>query len=80
MKSSNIKSDFHSLIDEMENEHLLMKFYDLMIKSRIQKEGELWEQLSDDQKAQLLLSEELSRDPKNLIDHDIQRNKHQKWL
>lgn len=39
MKNPDIRSSFPKLIDEIDNERLLMKFYDLLIKSSDQKEG-----------------------------------------
>ncbi len=80
MKKSIIRENFHHLIDEIDNDELLMKFYDLMLKSKVQKEGELWARLTADQKSELLQSEEESRNPKNLIDFNSQKAKHQKWL
>ena len=80
MKQSDIKTNFHHLIDEIDNEPLLMKFYDLLIMSRVQKEGELWNQLSKEQKNELLLAESESHYKKNLIDHETQKAKHRKWL
>lgn len=80
MKQSDIKNDFHHLIDEIENDGLLMRFYDLMKKSKGQREGDLWNQLSNEQKDLLLLTEEESGNPKNLIDHKTQIAKHKKWL
>ncbi len=80
MKQSDLKNNFHHLIDEMDNEGLLMRFYDLMIKSKSQKEGDLWNQLTSEQKELLLLSEQESRNPENLIDHNTQKAKHKKWL
>ena len=80
MKQSDIKSNFHQLIDEIDNERLLMKFYDLLIKSKVQKEGELWDQLSEEQKNEVLLAESESHYQKNLIDHETQKAKHKKWL
>lgn len=80
MKQSEIKSNFHQLIDEIDNERLLMKFYDLLIKLKVQKEGELWNQLSEEQKNEVLLAESDSHYQKNLIDHETQKAKHQKWL
>jgi hypothetical protein len=73
MKQSDIKSNFHQLIDEIDNERLLMKFYDLLIKSKVQKEGELWNQLSEEQKNEVLLTESESHYQKNLIDHETQK-------
>ena len=80
MKQSDIKSNFHQLIDEIDNERLLMKFYDLLIKSKLQKEGELWNQLSEAQKNEVLIAESESHYKKNLIDHETQKAKHKKWL
>lgn len=80
MKHSDIRNSFHKLIDEIDNERLLMKFYDLLIKSMDQKEGELWNQLSDEQKNEVLIAESESNYNKNLIDHETQKAKHQKWL
>lgn len=57
-----------------------MKFYDLMMKSKLNKEGELWNRLSEDQKQELLLAESESHYPENLIDSKTQKSKHQKWL
>ena len=80
MKRSDIRNNFHQLIDKIDNESLLMKFYELLLKSKVQKEGELWNQLSDEQKNEVLLAESESHYEKNLIDQKIQKAKHQKWL
>ena len=80
MKQSDLRTSFHKLIDEIENERLLMKFYDLLLKSNDQKEGDLWNQLSEEQKNEVLLAESESRYQKNLIDHETQKAKHGKWL
>jgi len=80
MKNPDIRSSFHKLIDEIDNERLLMKFYDLLIKSNDQKEGELWNQLSDEQKNEILIAESESHYQKKLIDHETQKAKHKKWL
>jgi hypothetical protein len=57
-----------------------MKFYDLLIKSKVQKEGNLWNGLSEEQKDKVLIAESESHYQKNLIDHDTQKVKHRKWL
>ncbi|MFO7924606.1 MAG: hypothetical protein R6U58_13035 [Bacteroidales bacterium] len=80
MKPSDIRSNFHNLIDRIDNESLLMKFYDLMIKSTTSKEGQLYKQLTEEQKNVLMLAEEESNDPDNLISYNKQKKKHQKWL
>jgi len=80
MKQTDIRTSFHKLIDEIDNDHLLMKFYDLLNKSSDQKEGELWNRLSKEQKNELLIAESESHYEKNLIDQDTQKEKHNKWL
>ena len=80
MKQSEIKTNFHRLIDETDNECLLMKFYDLLIKSKVQKEGDLWNRLSEEQKDEVLIAESESHYQTNLIDNETQKAKHQKWL
>ena len=76
MERSDIKNKFHSLIDRTDNDALLMKFYDLMIKSITGKEGGLYDQLTSEQKDILMLAEEDSNDPDNLISHNEQKKKH----
>ncbi len=80
MKTSEIKNNLHSLIDSIDNEKLLMKFYDLMTKSSSNKEGELWKRLTEEEKSILLVSESESKYEKNLIDFESQKDKHKKWL
>jgi hypothetical protein len=80
MERSDIKNKFHSLIDRTDNDALLMKFYDLMIKSTTRKEGELYDQLTSEQKDVLILADEDANDPANLISHNEQKKKHKKWL
>ena len=80
MRQSDIRKNLHLLIDEIDNDRLLMKFYDLLLKSKVQKEGDLWNQLSDEQRKELLISESESKYKENLIDHEKQKAKHKKWL
>jgi hypothetical protein len=80
MKQSDIRTNLHQLIDEIENEQLLIKFYDLLSKSKDQNEGNLWNQLSDEQRKELLVSESESKYKKNLVDPEKQKAKHKKWL
>ena len=80
MKASEIRNNFHSLIDRIDSDLLLMKFYDLMIKSTTTEEGQLYQQLTEEQKNVLMLAEEESNDPANLIGYNQQKKKHQKWL
>jgi hypothetical protein len=80
MKQSDIRTNLHLLIDEIDNDRLLMKLYDLLLKSKMQKEGDLWNQLSEEQRKELLITESESHYKRNLIDHKKQEAKHKKWL
>jgi hypothetical protein len=80
MKQSDIRTTLHQLIDEIENDQLLIKLYDLLSKSKDQNEGDLWNQLSDEQRKELLISESESKYKENLVDHEKQKAKHKKWL
>ena len=80
MTTIEIRKNFHSLIDSIDNENILLFFYDLMKRKSTSKEGQIWNQLSNDQKQELLLSAQESENPDNLISHEDLKNKHKKWL
>ena len=80
MRQSDIRANLHQLIDEIDNDRLLMKFYDLLLKSKVQNEGDLWNHLTDEQRNELLIAEAESHYKKNLLDHKTQKAKHRKWL
>lgn len=80
MNQIELKTKFHQLIDHIENEEVLMKFYQIMEKASDKKEGKLWERLSEIEKNELLLIEKESELETNLIPHSIVQEKHQKWL
>ena len=80
MDLTELRAEFHQLIDKIDNEQLLMRFYDLLIKSSIQKEGDLWNKLTAQQKKDLLLAESESKYSKELIDLETMKEKHKKWL
>ena len=80
MKQSDIRTNLHQLIDEIENDQLLIKLYDLLSKSKDQNEGDLWNQLSHEQRKELLISESESKYKENLVDHEKQKAKHKRWL
>lgn len=80
MTTIEIKKDFHSLIDSIDNENILLFFYDLMKRRSTSKEGQILNRLSNDQKQELLLSVRESENPDNLISHEDLKIKHKKWL
>ena len=80
MNTIELKNDFHNLIDEIENENLLIKFYELIQKKVSSKDGQLWNQLTVEEQEELLKAEKESEDERNLINWKIIKEKHKKWL
>jgi len=80
MNSIELRNNFHSLIDKIKNDALLMKFYEIMIKAKDNKEGELISCLTKEEYEELIISYQESKDESNLISHDEMKNKHSKWL
>lgn len=74
-----IKEDFHHLIDTIEDEQVLNGYYQL-IKSNTGEYGQLWNNLTEEQKAELLIAYDESFDPRNLISHEEVKKQHEKWL
>ena len=80
MTTLELKNNFHHLIDSIENENLLQKFYELMLHKRSTKDGTLWGKLSKDEKDELLMANEECENPENLIAHEDVKQKYSKWL
>lgn len=80
MNTIELKQRFHQLIDSIDNENLLINFYDLIKKRSTAKEGQLWNKLSEQEQQELILSLDESKNPENLIDHEEMKIKHKKWL
>lgn len=80
MTTLELKNNFHHLIDSIENENLLQKFYELMLRKRSAKDGLLWAKLSKEEMDELLLANEECENPENLISHDEVKKKYAKWL
>lgn len=80
MSNTDIKKNFHILIDSIENENLLLNLYEL-IKNRVSvKDGELWGRLTKKEQEELLLTVEECENPEYLISHEEMKKKHKKWL
>jgi hypothetical protein len=80
MNTIALKKKFHILIDSIENENLLLTFYELIKMRSSSKEGQLWNRLTQKEQDELLMSLEESGNPENLISHDEMIKKHKKWL
>jgi hypothetical protein len=80
MNTIELKNNFHHLIDSIDNEHLLLRFYDLMKSRTISKDGKLWSRLTKEEQEELLIAFEESEKEENLLSHDEMMKKHKKWL
>lgn len=80
MQTLDLKKNFHNLIDSIDNEFLLLDFYELIKKRINTKEGSLLKKLSEEEQKELLNTFEESKNPEYLISHDEIKNKHKKWL
>jgi hypothetical protein len=68
------------LIDSIDNERVLAKFFGLMSRIKDSSDGKLWSRLTKEEQEELLQSDIESEDPKNLISHSVIQKKHGKWL
>ena len=75
-----LKKSFHHLIDTIDNEYVLMNFYDIMKSRTSTKKGHLWNRLSLEEQEGLLSAIEESATPNNLINHIEMKKKHTKWF
>ncbi len=80
MNTLKLKKDFHNLIDSIDNENLLSDFYALIKRRISEKDGKLWNELTEREKEELNSAFEESKMPENLISHEEMRKKHEKRL
>ena len=83
MTQLEIKTNFHKLIDEIDDQNELAKLYEYFIalKRNFEKSGsDWWDELSEEQKEMLDLSIKESEDESNLIPHEQVMKESLKWL
>ncbi len=83
MTQLEIKTNFHKLIDEIDDQKELAKLYEYFIalKQNFEKSGsDWWDELSEEQKEMLDLSIKESEDESNLIPHEQVMKESLKWL
>jgi hypothetical protein len=74
------REEFHKLIDAIQDSESLKSYFSLIQRLQHRQSGILWNQLSDDQKKELLLAYDESFDPNNLLSHEQVKQQHAKWL
>ncbi len=77
MGTIELNSDLHKILNRIENEQLLRTFYDFLKQSETAKEGQIRKALYEEQKKEVYLTYEESREDKNLIDWETVKKKMQ---
>lgn len=80
MNTLELKSNFHKLIDNIDNENILSSFYGMMSSANDHKEGSLWARLSPEERQELIEIEKETQNDDNLISHSDIKEKHRRWL
>jgi len=80
MNTIELRNNFHHLIDNMNNDNLLSKFYSIMASMKDRTDGKLIGRLTEEEQEELLRADIESNDPANLISHIEIQKKHKKWL
>lgn len=80
MTVAEIKSELHKLIEDSQDANLLASIRDVLHHRVQQKQGDLWKALTPAQQKEVLEAFEQSKDPSNLVDHQVVREKYSKWL
>jgi hypothetical protein len=80
MTPSELKQNFHALIDSIDNLSMLQNFYDLIKSKSKSVDGELWNGLSLEDQNELLLAFSESENDSELIDNDDAKLRFKKWL
>ena len=68
------------MIDQLNNEELLIKFYRIMEQASTTDDGQLWNRLTSDEQMELLKIEREAQSDLDLISSEQMQNKHKKWL
>ncbi len=80
MDIKTLKTDLHKFVDQIGNQQILENYYDEM-KSLIEHQNDgAWDNLSEDQKQELLAAYHESEDEQKLVDHEVVMKKYEKWL
>jgi hypothetical protein len=68
MRTIELRSNLHKIVDRIEDEQLLRAIYSFLEKRENSEDGRMWKQLTDEQKKEVLQAYEDSEDDANLID------------
>jgi hypothetical protein len=80
MTTLQLKTNLHILIDKIENDKILSKFYTFLDQANKSKDGLLWQNLSETEKTELIQIDRETDLEENLIDHSVILEKYKEWL
>ena len=80
MNALAIKVEMFEILSQTHDEVVLQKLYKTMKVVFEATQPDWWDELPVEQQIRLQKSIEESYDPKNLIDHEVMKKKHAKWL
>ncbi len=80
MTTIELKNNLHQIIDSINNDLLLSKFYLVIMNMKNVSDGDLWNSLSKEQQEELIISDVESEDEKNLVLHSKILIKHKHLL
>ena len=78
MAITNIRQHFHQLIDKINDEALLSQFYEALNENA--SRNYIWDQLTEQQQKEVLLSYEESEHPENIVTEPTIAEKYKEWL
>lgn len=76
MTTTELKKNLYQIIDGVNNDSLLSKFYFVLQKMKNFNDGDLWNKLTKEDQDELILSDIESEDENNLITHSEILQKH----
>ena len=75
-----IKDQFHDLIDRVQDEAVLVRYLGAIALEVGNVTADSWEDVSPEEKVEILEAYEESKDPTNRISHEDMKRKYAKWL
>lgn len=78
MKLTELKSEFHRLIDETNDPQIVEQFFDAMTQT-LRNQGSIWQTLTADQQNDVIAAYEESKNTSDLISLDELKAKYANW-
>ncbi len=84
MNTLELKGSLHDLIAQVNDQRLLARMIEaykkIINENNFDDENDWWDELPIEQQVRVAKSIEESYHPENLIDHEVMKQKHAKWL